>query len=152
MNRPNRFSEDIIAKIADALLPKVLRWMDEPEANESAVRKDLLDILDTHNIDGYQLARELDYLGWSVDAELVTILDEVSFILYNTVSQAEKVWVLANSIKPEFSVGDKVQRSGYKDVGTITSIAEDKGYYGIRFADGKEYLVVYENVRAAEPQ
>jgi hypothetical protein len=64
--------------------------------------------------DGYELARALDDLGYSLDAELVEILDEIGFLRLNICSRLEEQWVKVSGLTGP-AVGSKVQFKNVND-------------------------------------
>ena len=64
--------------------------------------------------DGYELARALDNLGYSPDAELVEILDEIGFLRLNICSLLEEQWVKVSGLTGP-AVGSKVQFKNVDD-------------------------------------
>jgi hypothetical protein len=64
--------------------------------------------------DGYELAQALDNLGYSPDAELVEILDEIGFVRLNICSRLEEQRVKVSGLTGP-AVGSKVQFKNVDD-------------------------------------
>ena len=51
-------------------------------------------------MDGYELAKELDkWCGWDITKDEVDILDDMHWIVYELVKDAEKRWQIENNIR-----------------------------------------------------
>lgn len=132
--RPNRMSDEVLAEVANRLMPRVLQWLqmgqDNPEATDIA--KDIVAVLEVSS-DGYKMAKELeDGHGWDdADSDLVDILEGADY--YGTLQTALKAWVKDNNLKPKYEVGEvvtvrKVSREGDEHRGEIISIGDDGTY------------------------
>jgi hypothetical protein len=76
--------------------------------------------------DGYSRAKHLDdRFMWSVDSELVEILESIS--TYRAHGRAVEEWVQTFDIQPELEVGAKVSYRGHS--GTITDVWPKTGNY-----------------------
>lgn len=132
--RPNRMSDEVLAGIANKLMPRVLQWLqmeqDNPEATDAA--KDIKAVLEVSS-DGYKMAKELeDRHGWDgADSDLVDILEGADY--YGTLQIALKAWVKDNDLKPKYEVGEvvtvrKIGHEGSEHRGEIISIGDDGTY------------------------
>lgn len=135
--RPNRMSDEVLAEVANRLMPRVLQWLhidyDDPEAADYA--KDIMAVLEVSS-DGYKMAKELeDNHNWDEpDSDLVDILEGADF--YDALKTALKAWVKDNDLKPRFDVGRSVKvRSRLGDYqGEIVSVGDD-GTYTVMIPD-----------------
>lgn len=134
--RPNRMSDEVLAEVANKLMPRVESWLQldkEDEEYQQQLKEyagDLLKALEVSS-DGYKMASYLDERhGWDVDAELVDILDSAD--LYSAERKAVIAWVKDNDIRPHFEVGKevtvKLSRDDSEHRGEIVSIGEDGTY------------------------
>lgn len=133
--RPNRMSDEVIAEVANRLMPRVLQWLhigqdDAEEVIETA--KDIMAVLKVSS-DGYKMAKELeDRHGWDEpDSELVDVLEGADY--YGTLQTAIRAWVKDNDLKPKYEVGEvvtvkKVSHEGSEHRGEIISIGDDGTY------------------------
>ena len=130
--RPDGWDEHVKKATAEAILPKVLRWLkdngcdhvdDEDEAAE--VLEDLIAIADEE--DGYHACKALEREHWDCDRELVDILDGLPHLLYKAEKAAVEAWVTAYGVTVPFAVGDRVRVvKGYRHKGEE---GEVKGLY-----------------------
>lgn len=139
--RPKMYGGDVTELVLDALMPKVLDWMrsagDDPDTMSDGyvaeVRDDIRDAIE-HEDDGYKIVRALERDGWSVDRELVDILDDAIFERIEAHKSAVKAWVTTNNVSPKFSVGQRVtfkQRPFDKETvtGEVTKVVDDEATY-----------------------
>jgi hypothetical protein len=85
---------------------------------------------------GYDLAKEMEGLGYEPDAQLVDILDSAVFHLYSVENRKLAEWVVASGARPKLKVGDRVKvRKFLADKtlydGEIVSIDEKQGKYTV---------------------
>jgi len=99
------------------------KWNDKLDDGEKA---DIKKVFQYGHKDGYEAARELDYEGWAIDAQLVSHLD--GFSTHSAKRAANNAWMVQNAevmkqVRPD--VGSKVvfmlPLEGQK-VGVVTSI------------------------------
>jgi hypothetical protein len=114
--------------------------------------------------DGYRIAAQLEGHGWTVDARLVEFMHGLVRDRYEAHRQVVRDWVIAEGIKPVFSVGDWVvfespRRFG-KVEGEIIKIFGDQAKYLVfipsegHVREGLGTLgthVPFEDVRASGP-
>ena len=133
--RPNRMSDEVLAEVANRLMPRVLQWLNMGQDNAEEVletAKDLINVLE-YSSDGYKMAKELeDRHGWDeVDSDLVDILEGADY--YGTLQTALRAWVKDNDLKPRLEVGEvvtvkKVSSEGSEHRGEIVNIGDDGTY------------------------
>ncbi len=105
--RPNPRDPAIREAAANLLWPELLRWA--PDLLEDD-RLSLVKILRrAHDLDGFQLARDLESESWAMDAEAVNILDGASMKLHEAHRQVVAAWVRAEIIVAPFRPGDAVR-------------------------------------------
>lgn len=134
--RPNSQSDEVLAEVANKLMPRVAQWLQLDEEDEEyqlqlkEYANDLLKALGVSR-DGYKMANYLDdQCGWDVDSELVDIMDGADF--YGCERQAVMAWIKDNDLKPKFEVGTMVtvrlSRDDAEYMGEIISIGDDGTY------------------------
>ena len=122
--RPTENDEDVIELAVDRLLPKVLRWLGKDATDPAGTREDLKHHIDC--LDGYEFAKALEWQNhWSVDAELVEILD--GWHLHEAVSELTPKWVESFGVYPLKRVGEHVAWKGFPC--EITGIDLKRGTY-----------------------
>jgi len=106
--RPNKYDEDIIEKVVEALSQRCMKH--QGTNDKKSICEDLKSVLmDCLDDDSYKTARMLDDdCYWSVDSELVDILENIMPLQYKYYESKIEKWVLENNIKPLYQVGDKV--------------------------------------------
>ena len=105
--RPNQAAA--IPGAVAALLPLILAYTKDNSPEE--VASDLTKMLEnTSELDGYHCARELEQICcWTVDMELVEILDGASWHIYEEKRRLTELWVRDYEIAPKLAVGRAVQ-------------------------------------------
>jgi len=81
---PGPNDTEVFANVAQALLPKVTKWVGCPPAGTESeeLAQELVRMLDnTFERDAYRMTRFLDDAGWEADERLVEILREVPWLL-----------------------------------------------------------------------
>lgn len=163
--RPGKFSPEVIAAVAERLLPSVQEHLgDDANGEELGDLKDALgDCSYDAHWEGYKLAKCLDehyYWGDACDLSLCEILDNAEAIAYKVLQVLVSDWVKANKIEPQVPVGTAVElTSGWnKLTGKVAAINYGTAEYTVQ-EDGKTYtpsesgfvagyLVPYEGVKA----
>ena len=144
IERPSRHSKEIATEVAKLMLPRVKQWLgNDHDREDDEITEQLADVIyDSIDHDGYDLAKRLeDYCYWESDSQLVDILDGVGHKLYSVWEKKCKEWVIANNIKPQFNVGDRIQWTRQWDgiqKGKISGIMRETAQYTIH-EDGKSY-------------
>lgn len=97
--RPGRYSTVVNKKVAEKLLPKFVKWLeDEVVIDNEEIIADLARAVDTVPDDGYRIARDLERMGWDPDAELVEILDSAACIRHDVLAAMGVEWVKQNNL------------------------------------------------------
>lgn len=126
--------------------------------------EELIDNLFDHyqpHKNGFQLAKDLEWEDWDIDAEMVQILDNLDGYVKDQLLKAEKEWVGKHNIQPPLSVGTEVKyRYGHGEwkTGEITGICtHSPGRYLIKPEDQNDEecnhmraVVKWEHVKEIE--
>jgi hypothetical protein len=131
--RPNSQSAEVLAMVANDLMPHILQWgkWDENDREAQEVAAQLLEVLGGRD-DGYKMAKTLeDRHYWDSDAELVDILEGADFHSANRT--AVMAWITDNGVKANFEAGRQVEvktspRESLLRKGEIAKIYEDGNY------------------------
>lgn len=113
---------------------------------------DLTRIRDSMNMDGYELAKELEArCGWMPDAETVEVLDEFPSDLREALRQACIAWARDNNIQPPLPIGAVIAQ------GTITGVYEHDGACYLVAEGGdveshRRLIIRFENAKAVGVQ
>lgn len=141
--RPQRYSKEVNAKVAELLWPKVLTWLE----GEDADIQDLVDAVN-FNCDGYAIARELDYDGWDPDSDLVEILDQAEHFRYGVLKDLSILWVKENNLQGP-AIGSRVNwpkgPKGATEGGEVVENHED-GKSSVKFCQARTYYVPWEDL------
>jgi len=134
--RPNSQSDEVLAEVANKLMPRVAQWLQldpEGEEYELELKEHANDILKAIEVskDGYKMASYLDdRCGWDVDSGLVDIMDGADF--YGCERKAVMEWIKDNDVKPRLEVGEvvtvKLSRDDSERRGEIIKIGDDATY------------------------
>jgi hypothetical protein len=97
--RPTINDETVIYQAAKILAVKVAEWLDDGETapTDSELIENIKDAI-RHNDDGFDIAVEMQDIGYDPDAELVDILDKAFIIKKALVEEACEDWVIVNKI------------------------------------------------------
>jgi hypothetical protein len=138
--RPSEMDGDICLAAVEQCKDEILEWMvaDGCMDDWDDVKSDIAKVI-RRSSDGYERARCLAHEGWSPDARLVEILDNISF--WKPVRDATQIWVNATGVRPAFSIGDRVtfrrsrtlsgKATGEVETGVIGAIDADVAQYSI---------------------
>lgn len=141
--RPQRYSKEVNAKVAELLWPKVLTWLE----GEDADIQDLVDAVN-FNCDGYAIARELDHDGWDPDSDLVEILDQAEHFRYEVLKDLSILWVKENNLQVP-AIGSRVNWAkgpkGATEGGEVVENHED-GKSSVKFCQARTYYVPWEDL------
>lgn len=133
--RPTRFDASIRTAIATQLAPAVLDWLDDATCSLSDIIRDLENVFNYYDLEGYALAKSLENRGYIPDSNLVEILDRAYFIESKVVKDATTQWVIDNNIVPAYAIGHvvtyKPSTYGPKLTGEIVRIDESTAKYHI---------------------
>jgi hypothetical protein len=104
--RPNPHSKEIGQAAAKKLAPAVAEWFQDG-TTPAEIEEDLAKVLNSHS-DGYAAAKALDdRCGYSPDARLVEILDDISSLQRAECERLEREWVKEQGLTGP-SIGSKV--------------------------------------------
>lgn len=108
--RPTRYSEAVIHAAADAcwrsLCENDREFADYSPEDVAGSLESLRGALSGSSEDGYDICRDLERDGWTVDAPLVEHMD--GGWLRSALDDAIRAWVQREGIVPRLEVGDKV--------------------------------------------
>ena len=98
-----------IEAVAKKLLPKVMEWLEQSgdSFDEADIEADLIKVLDSHDLDGYSLAKELD--DWSPNAELVEVLDDASHLISKAEKNLVRQRLIDENIMPKLAKGQTIK-------------------------------------------
>lgn len=158
--RPMKTDDDVMAEVAKAILPDVMKWGEFKSEDENDILMDLTTALqDSRDLDSFKIGKVIeDDYSWGVDSGLVDILERVESLAHETAKAKVKQWVIDNAIEPPYGPGVRVRWwNGSKfSVGTIVAVRHDEATYVIQ-EDGKTYppvskdgfhcgwIIAYEN-------
>lgn len=131
--RPGLQSPEVLAMVANGLMPRILQWGDWSENDREAqeVAGQILKVLE-YSRDGYEMAKSLEErFYWDSDAELVDILEGADWHSANR--SAVMAWIKDNNITAKLEVGRLVEvktspRESVLRSGEIAQIYEDGNY------------------------
>jgi hypothetical protein len=138
--RPGLYCKEMITAVAEEIFPKVLEWLGDeaplPDDTEELehVKEQVTAAIDRGLYEGYESAHYLDsHYCWSVDADLVDVFEEASWVAYHKHDEMVEQWVTRNRIIPMLKVGDQVVfTSQFKEHrGEITEVREKTAQYTI---------------------
>lgn len=107
VKRPT-WNDEMVRELAQIVGKQVNEWCNNKTPLEDCIET-TEKILQWHSNDnGYELAREFEYKGFSPDSELVEILDSVSYGRIKVQETFIKRWVVENNLKLDLVEGQKV--------------------------------------------
>ncbi len=166
--RPKRYDKDILRAAAAKLAPRVQEWARESDEMLLSITDDVYKALDCFQLDGYELAQQMEREGYEANAELVEILDDARWAASECHDAAVKEWVKLYNIKPPLGVGARVSFESYDPAskrrgtfeGSIYHIDEPQAQYYVRCAEmghvpssqmgAHGIILAYEDVREVE--
>lgn len=83
----------------------------------AGLAEDLAEIGDEH-MDGYELCKELDGMGYDGSMSLAEALDNYGYELRKLREAAEKDWATTNNVQPPFPAGTKIKEGVIESVYT----------------------------------
>lgn len=136
--RPKKTDDAILTAVATRLAADFYKeWPSDFPADEESMGiliEDLRDTLDqAFELDGYQLAREMDAKGYDPDAQMVDVLHHAYYYAAEELSKACETWVSEAGIVPP-EVGSRVTCAECEGVGQILNNHPD-GRSTVCFAD-----------------
>lgn len=153
--RPKEHEKAIREAAVALILPEVLAWLGEDAGDEESVKKDLLKATGWC-LDGYEISKDLDQIGWDPDAELVEIMDGFSFKVFEAHRNALKEWVIANNVTLSLRVGTIVTvpqklAEKYPGTWTIARLEPETAQYAVAYPGGESnngcYILNAEEVQ-----
>jgi hypothetical protein len=166
--RPNRTDPEVLERLLDALMPRVIQWMksagDDTDKFEKSYLKEIHDDLRSavrFDDDAYDIAKMLDNIHyWEVDHELLHLLEDVAYMRIKAHNSLIAEWVNHHGVTPKYSVGQRVtfKHRGKDQVGEVSKVEEQLAQYvvfceslgHVRKGVGSHGLYVnYENVQDA---
>lgn len=129
--RPTSRDDAVLEAAVDDLMPAYAKWCGGIDEKEMPHARSALKRAIRWEHDGFRIVKDLeDHDGISGDSELVNIMDSAGHSVWEAERDAEKQWVAANGITPQFAIGTRVK---YRDdEGVIDSIEADTGRYIVR--------------------
>lgn len=136
--RPKKTDDAILTAVAIRLAADFCKeWPSDFPADKESMDVLIEDLRDTlkqaFELDGYQLAREMDAKGYDPDARMVEILDSADSYVRTAHTAACVAWVKDGGIVPP-DVGSRVTCAECKGVGQILNNHPD-GRSTVCFAD-----------------
>lgn len=153
-SRPS-WNNEMLEELAQIVGKMVNGWCDNETELEDCINT-AKKILKHNSDDGYELAKDFESEGFSPDSELVEILNYVSYEKNTIINNCIRKWVVDNSLKLEFVVGQnvivKLNYKGDKVCEIMKLIPEEMKYGiwydGIGYQKGKGCIIVNsENVK-----
>ena len=131
MKRPSRTDDAILQS---ALLPFTEQFGVGPETDPRAweqLKKIMGQVTFQSN---FETGKELESAGWTVDDDLLDVIESVECKIYRVHAEAQRAWVETNAILPQLKVGDpaRVKRRFQSYDGIIAAIRESEGTYTVR--------------------
>lgn len=103
--RPKNLTDEQKDKLAVKIGKKICEWCNKETSLELCI-EDTKEILSfNYNDNGFDLAKAYEDKGYSPDAELVYILEDIPYIRYEILNKAIEKWVIEDKIEPEFEIG-----------------------------------------------
>lgn len=132
-NRPKRFSIEVVKPTARKIALKLMELPDMEEGGEEIEDDVIKAVRHAYSIDAYKIAKQLDYLGWDVDEEIVSTIDSCAHIAQTeSINEATKKWIKDNNYEPRFEVGDTVMfrhPKGQEEFGEIVKVYSEMMRY-----------------------
>ena len=99
------FNDEMKSELAKVIGKEVFEWCNGETPLEDCI-EDTKNIL-RYNINGngFEIAKDYDDKGYSPDAELVEILDDVCYKASTILEAAVKKWVVEDKIEPQLEIG-----------------------------------------------
>jgi hypothetical protein len=129
--RPKVYSEDVLEMTLDKLMPSVMKWHGSSSGEEGEIREDVKCAIEFED-NSYEIVKYLeDTCFWSVDRDLIDVMDEVSHFRYLSHKYYVEKWVLNNGVTPKGQLGQSVsfKQKGQQVAGTIKKIIEEEAKY-----------------------
>lgn len=158
ITRPT-WSSEMEKELAEIVGKELNNWCNNETPLENCIESSEK-VLKWHlNDNGYKLAKEFEDEGFTPDAELVEVLDSVSYDTIKIREKHIKQWVADNQIILDLQEGQtviaKLVRKGEVECEIVKLYPETAQYglwyEGIGYEKGKGHTIVnYENVRPAQ--
>lgn len=125
IRRPSLNDKAVRAVALDEMVGLVRDWLSNDGRMDEACEAETREILDDHmwHSNGFEIAKAFDRRGFSVDAELVQLLDDATGAIYQAHARAVREWVTAANPQPKLAIGSPVVTPGPKQAdGEIVKI------------------------------
>ena len=145
--RPTHYSKEVVEIAARKILPEVMAWFGDGEADKDDVLEALIDAA-SGNPDAYEMAKKLERYSWSPDFALCEILD--NFSTYSAHTKLVKQWVAAEGVTLALTVGQEVETK--RGRGRITELRHETAQYTVtppddpKFKNGGGWIIDAEDV------
>jgi hypothetical protein len=133
--RPTRLSDTVKPKILKQLADLLGSWHESLRDHE-VCEYVYNNYMYEHN--GFEIAKALDDKFYvSPDASLVEILEEVWYLGYRAIEEAQAYWILSEQIDPKYNINDqvKVKKDNKIYNATIRSVDNKTGKYTVNIPD-----------------
>lgn len=161
-NRPTQHDDAVVDAAVTTFIEFVRRQLhgfEDLDTEDAETRRQVRDAITMH-LDGYEIARELEDVGWEVDAEFVDMVDV--WWVSDALRSATAAWVTEQGIRPSLKVGDRVlvtrgtiRSHPVEAVGAIIRIDEAQAQYIVNVPEHGQseksgWVLDYEVVEALE--
>lgn len=130
MKRPHYGDEFVRRRAAELALPEIKQWIGAPESSDADIMRDLMRGLTSAG--GYECAKGFESLGWSVDSQFVSILEDGDF-LSEARTEMVKQWVRCFQIELDIAVDTPVIYRGA--AGIVIGHKPETAEYCVRTPD-----------------
>jgi hypothetical protein len=117
----------VIEKTAKLMADELREYPDLAESGEELEDDIAKAIHHACSTDGYKICRQLDFMGWDCDEELVDAFSKTHFHHITAVNESWKKWVEDNKLEPKYSIGDNVvfEMRGKEEFGEVARVYPD---------------------------
>jgi hypothetical protein len=145
--RPSYKDDYVIQYAAELAFPEIIKWLGNTFCTDKEIISDLKKVITC--FDGYEIAKNLDSMGWKTDRSLINIMD--NDYIGTAIQKLTKKWVICLGIKQEIPLGTLVEiDTMHNQKGQIISYDEKYGTYGIRTSEQKStarWIIPAENIK-----
>jgi hypothetical protein len=136
--RPTHYSKEVIEQSALKILPEVMAWIKDADADDVSSEQDVLFYLIKAvrgNHDAYDFARNLERYHLSPNFDLCEILN--NFSTYSAHTELVKQWVAAEGVTLALAVGQEVETA--RGRGRITELRHETAQYIVTPPDDQKF-------------